>query len=78
MKDNVAPFLKGTNSSMPKCSLKDWLIDFIKRASEIFIFLEYSRALVSTFHSNSCQESNSSVYLVQIAYLRLHVQPENL
>ena len=46
------PFLKRTNNFVSSCSLKDVLIDFIKNASKIFLFLKYSKALVSTFLSN--------------------------
>ena len=40
------------NSSVPDCSLREEFIDLLKSASKIFLFLVYSGALVSTFHSN--------------------------
>ena len=48
---NVTTFLKRTNS-VSSCSLRDRLIDLIKNAPKIFLFLMYSGALVTTFHSN--------------------------
>ena len=49
--DHVMPFQKGTNSSVPKCSLRGRLRSLIKNASKLFT-LVYSGTLVSFYSSN--------------------------
>ena len=52
MYDHMTVFLKTANSSVTNCSLRDGLRDLIKNTSKIFLFLVYSWAVVSAFHSS--------------------------
>ena len=40
------------NSFVSNCSLREEFIDLLENASNIFLFLQYSGALVNTFYSN--------------------------